>query len=386
MSEPHLTRQAVFDRHLGVFGYKILLREGDEELLLGAPSGLASFLQGKKAFVGLTRRLLTANLASLVPPSQAVIEVLPPLEPDAAVIERCKELRKRGTLIAIDSAAARRNLMPADIIRVDFRSTDEREQAACVQRHGTPSVKLLADRVESYAELDRARRLGYALHQGPFFCTAQQLVRKEIPAFKLNYLRILQKVNEPEIQYDELDGVIRQDLALSLKLLRYVNSAMFALPQRVESIRQALALVGISVIRRWVCLLALAAMCEDKPQELIVTSLVRARFCEQIGRAAGMVEVEFELFMAGLLFAVDAILDRPMTEVLRDLPLSAEVKAALLGTRDGHGRVLGLALAYERAQWDGLSGPMGDLSLDVALLPVLYREAVAWTSQIFIPR
>jgi EAL and modified HD-GYP domain-containing signal transduction protein len=405
MPEPHLTRQAVFDRHLGVFGYEILLKSGDEDLLVGAAPdhagarivegsintiGLGSLLQGKKAFFNMTRRMLAEDLAALLPPAQSVIEILHTLEPDAPVVDRCKELKKRGYMIAVDAYTARRNMMPlmllADIIKVDFRATDEGEQASCVQRYGKPNVKLLADRVESHQELDRARRLGYSLYEGPFFCKPQQLVRKEIPAFKLNYLRILQKVNEPEIRYDELDGLIRQDLALSLKLLRYVNSAMFALPQRVESIRQALALVGVSVIRRWVCLLALAAMSEDKPQELIVTSLVRARFCEQIGQAAGMKDVEFELFMVGLLSAVDAILDRPMLEVLNDLPLSPDVKAALMGKKDGHGRVLGLALAYERAEWDKLPAAMGSLALDVTQLPSYYREAVAWAGQIFVPR
>jgi c-di-GMP-related signal transduction protein len=145
-----------------------------------------------------------------------------------------------------DRFGLRYRAVAADIVTVDFRSTDEREQASCVQRYGKPNVKLLADRVESYGELDRARRLGYALVEGPFFLKPQEQVRQEMPKFKLNYLRILQKVNDPEIRYDELDGLIRQDMALSLKLLRYVNSAMFALPQKVESIRQALALVGIS--------------------------------------------------------------------------------------------------------------------------------------------
>ena len=404
MPDPHLTRQAVFDRNLGVFGYEILLRSGDEDLLTGpAPDqagarivegsintiGLGSLLQGKKAFFNMTRRMLAEDLAALLPPTQSVIEILHTLEPDDAVVNRCKDLKKRGYLVAVDAYTARRNMMPlmaiADIVKVDFRGTDESEQVSCVKRYGKPTVKLLADRVESHAELDRARRMGYTLYQGPFFAKPQQLVRKEIPTFKLNYLRILQKVNEPEIEYDELDQLIRQDLALSLKLLRYVNSAMFALPQRVDSIRQALAMVGITVIRRWVCLLALAAMSEDKPQELIVTSLVRARFCEQIGQAAGLRDADFELFMVGLLSAVDAILDRPMLEVLNDLPLSADVKNALVGKKDGHGRVLGLALAYERAEWDKLPLAMGNLSFDVTKLPTFYKESVSWVNQIFIP-
>jgi len=404
MPDPHLTRQAVFDRNLGVFGYEILLRAGEEDLLTGPASdqagarivegsintiGLGSLLQGKKAFFNMTRRMLAEDLAMLLPPTQSVIEILHTLEPDDAVLQRCRELKKRGYLVAVDAYTARRNMAPlmalADIVKVDFRGTDESEQVSCVQRYGKPAVRMLADRVDSHAELDRARRMGYSLYQGPFFCKPQAVVRKEVPAFKLNYLRILQKVNEPEIEFDELDQLIRQDLSLSLKLLRFVNSAMFALPQRVDSIRQALAMVGITVIRRWVCLLALAAMSEDKPQELIITSLVRARFCEQIAQAAGMGDQEFDLFMTGLLSAVDAILDRPMLEVLQDLPLSAEVKSALMGKPDGHGRVLGLALAYERAEWDRMPALMGDLRLDVTRLPTFYKESISWVNQIFIP-
>jgi EAL and modified HD-GYP domain-containing signal transduction protein len=94
---------------------------------------------------------------------------------------------------------------------------------------------------------------------------------------------------------------------------------------------------------------------------------------------------EFDLFMVGLLSAVDAILDRPMLEVLADLPLSADVKGALMGKKDGYGRVLGLALAYERAEWDRLPAVMGTLSLDVTKLPGFYKEALSWVSQIFIP-
>jgi EAL and modified HD-GYP domain-containing signal transduction protein len=404
LTEPYLSRQAVFDRHLGVFGYKIRLRAGDEDLLMGPEPdqagaklieksintiGLSVLTQGKKGFFNVTRRMLAEDLAILLPPAQSVVEILQTLEPDDAVVARCRELKKRGYEIAVDAYTARRGMAPllalADIVMIDFRNTDETEQTSCVLRYGKPNVKMLADKVESHTELEHARKMGYTLYQGAFFCKPQELTRKEIPAFKLNYLRILQRVNQPEIEFNELDELIRQDLALSLKLLRYINSAMFALPRRVDSIRQALAMVGIAVIRRWVSLLALAAMSEDKPQELIVTSLIRARFCELIGHAAGIKNADFDLFILGLLSAVDAILDRPMIEALSDLPLSAEVKSALLGRKDGHGRVLGLALAYEKAEWDRMAEVMGNLSLDMMQLPIAYKEAVAWVGQIFIP-
>ncbi len=404
MPDPRLSRQAVFDRNLSVYGYEVFLRDGDEDLLVGPSAdqagaraiersvntvGLTSLTGGKKAFFSVTRRMLAEDLATLLPPRQTVIEILRTLEPNEAVVARCQELKKKGYQVAVDAYTARRGMAPlmalADIVRIDFRSTDAAEQESGAKRYGRPNVQVLAEGIESHQDLDRARRLGYALYQGFFFCKPQDVSRKEIPAFKLNYLRMLQEINRPEADFDVLEAIIRQDMALSLKLLRYVNSAAFGLPRRVESIRQAMTMVGVNVMRRWVSLLALAAMSEDKPQELIVTSLVRARFCEQIGLAAGIRNADFDLFMMGLLSLIDAVLDQPLKELLPDLPVSPEVKGALSGATGGLGPVLALATAYERAEWDRLPLAMGSLNLDVMKLPALYREALAWVEQIFIP-
>ncbi|HXX93580.1 MAG TPA: HDOD domain-containing protein, partial [Planctomycetota bacterium] len=232
-------------------------------------------------------------------------------------------------------------------------------------------------------ELTEAMDLGFQLYQGFFFCRPEMASRKEIPAYKLNYLRFLREVNREDCDFDELERIIRQDVSLSLKLLRYINSAMFALKSRVESIKQALTLVGLALMKRWVTLLALAAMGDDRPGELIVTSLVRARFCEQIGLLVGMQKSTFDLFMVGMLSSIDAILDRPMLEVLQDLPLSEEVRQALLGQTGGLGKILGLTLAYERAEWDRIPVLMDKLRLDVLKIPVVYRESVSWADQIF---
>src|SRR5262249_9148186 len=135
--------------------------------------GLSALIQGKKGFFNVTRRMLAEDLAALLPPAQSVVEILHTLEPDDAVVARCKELKKRGYLVAVDAYTARRGMAPllalADIVKIDFRGTDEADQASCVQRYGKPNVRLLADRVDTHVELDRARRMGYTLFQGPFF-------------------------------------------------------------------------------------------------------------------------------------------------------------------------------------------------------------------------
>jgi c-di-GMP-related signal transduction protein len=400
--DTYLARQAIFDRSLNVFGYEIFCRSGIENAFPAVDGdqateqviesslntfGLGSLTLGKKTFVNVTRRMLTQDYAALLPPKQTVLEVQDSVVQDVETVASCTRLKKAGYLLALDAyrlARAGDPLVPlADILKVDFTQVPVEEQREIVRRHTRPGVSILAAKVEHRRELTEAMDAGFQLYQGYFFCRPEMTSRRDIPAYKLNYLRFLREVNRDDCNFDELDRIIRQDVSLSLKLLRYINSAMFSLKSRVESIKQALTLVGLALMKRWVTLLALAAMGDDRPGELIVISLVRARFCEQIGLLAGLQKNSFELFMIGMLSSIDAILDRPMPEVLQDLPLSEEVRQALLGNTTGLGRILGLALAYERAEWDRLPVLMDRLKLDIMKIPVVYRESVSWADQIF---
>ncbi len=402
MVDTFLARQAIFDRSLNVYGYEILFRSGAENSFPAADGdqataqviesslntfGLGSLTLGKKTFVNVTRRMLTQDYAALLPPKTTVLEVQDSVDQDPETVAACTRLRKAGYLLALDSyrlARAGDPLVPlADIFKVDFTQVPAEERREIVRRHMRPGVSLLAEKVEQRRDLTEAMDQGYQLYQGYFFCRPEMTSRREIPAYKLNYLRFLREVNREDCDFNELDRIIRQDVSLSLKLLRYINSAMFSFTSRVDSIKQALTLVGLQPMKRWVTLLALVAMGDDRPGELIVTSLVRARFCEQFGLLAGLHKNMFELFMIGMLSSIDAILDRPMLEVLVDLPLSDEVKQALLGGVTGLGRVLGLAFAYERAEWDKIPVVMDRLKLDVLKIPVVYRESVSWADQIF---
>ncbi len=397
-----MARQAIFDRNLNVFGYEILFRSGAENVFKCADGdkasssvienlldtfGVDALTLGKKAFINVTRRMLVQEYASLLPKERIVLEILEDVQADDAVLAACRNLKGAGYTLALDDyqkTAGNEPLIPfADIIKVDFRLSPLEERRAYAERHGKGGTRLLAEKVETRQELNEAIGLGYTLFQGYFFCKPEMMSRKDIPPYKLNYLRFLREVNQPEVDFDGLEKIIQQDVALSLKLLRYINSAMFGLRSKVDSIKRALVLLGVRPIKRWVSLLALAAMGDDKPGELIVTSLVRARFCEQVGQQSGLKEQAFELFMMGMLSAVDAILDRPMAELVNELPLSDQVKKILLGDRTGLGRVLGLALAYETGDWDRVQEIMKGLTVNEARIPEIYREAVKWASQIF---
>lgn len=402
VTDTYLARQPVFDRSLNVYGYELFFRSGAENAFSSPDGdkassqviesslntfGLGRLTVGRRVFINVTKPMITQGIVSLLPPRITVLELVPSVPPDPDVVAVCRALKKQGFQIALDGFTLARAETPltelADILKVDFQSVPAEERTAIVKRHSRPGVTLLGMRLGLRKELTQAMEMGYALYQGFFFCRPEMIARKDPPAYKVSYLRFLREVNRPDADFETLDSIIREDVTLSLKLLRYINSAMMGLRSRVESIRQALTLLGLVQVRRWASLLALAAMCEDKPSELVVTSLIRARFCEQLGMTSGLKNKTFDLFMIGMFSVIDAILDRPMIEVLSDLSLADEVKGALMGKPEGLGRVLGLTLAYEHAEWDRLPALLERLEIDPMALPGIYREAVAWAGQIF---
>jgi c-di-GMP phosphodiesterase len=188
-------------------------------------------------------------------------------------------------------------------------------------------------------------------------------------------LRLVSQLQAADVGFDELEDIISCDVGLSYRLLRYINSAFFSLPREVASIRQALVLLGQRNIRKWATLLVLADVDNDKPQELMVTGLIRARMCELVGEARGGLDAD-TYFTTGLFSVVDALTDRSMVELLSTLPLSREIIAALLNYEGTKGRILRAAIAYERGNF----GELGDLPPSRTPLSELYAQAVEWAT------
>ena len=204
-----------------------------------------------------------------------------------------------------------------------------------------------------------------------------------MPGFKLNYLHMLQEIQWPNVNFHRLEAIIKRDMALSFKLLRYINSAYFGLGSKVSSIMHAIRLLGPRQFKQWASLLLMASMGNDKPDELVVQALIRGRFCESLAPLLGMQQQSQELFLLGMFSVIDAILGRPLQEILRDLPLSDDIKDALSGKPNRLRAVYDYALAYERADWDGLSALAGAMGLDESGVPLVYLSAVRWAKRSF---
>jgi EAL and modified HD-GYP domain-containing signal transduction protein len=241
---------------------------------------------------------------------------------------------------------------------------------------------LLAEKVETPADFQQAMRLGYSYFQDYFFCKPEIVSGKEMPAAKRNYLRFLQEVNQPQLNFDRLEDLIKHEVSLSARLLRYLNSAAMGLRHKLTSIKQAMAMLGEGPLRKWASLVAISALGEDKVPELLVTCLARARFCELLAAPSGMAGRELDMFLMGLFSAMDAVMDQPLDTMISQIPVPEDVSAALLGANTLLGQVCRLVLSFERGNLALTEMTARRLNIPVDQVSSLYCQAVAWADQI----
>jgi len=214
----------------------------------------------------------------------------------------------------------------------------------------------VAERVETQEAFDMAVELGFDYFQGYFLCEPELLERKRLPDNKLSILRVLAKLQDPDVGPKELEAIIKQDVALSYKLLRCVNSAYYGVSLEIKSIQHAIVYLGLPAVRNWVRLLVLAGL-TDRPPELITIALTRGKMCEILSEHAPNLSREVA-FTVGLFSVLDALLNAPLETILESVPLSEEIDRALLQGKGPYGVLLGFVKDYEQGNWDSIEdGP-----------------------------
>jgi c-di-GMP phosphodiesterase len=394
MQDVFVGRQPIYDRQLDVYAYELLFRSGEgnhagvmdgdqatSQVILNTfmEIGLETIVGPNLAFINLTRDFILQDYSPVFPAGRVVMEVLEDIPVDAELVEAVRRLSSRGYLIALDDFMYHERLQPlvevADIIKVDVLTLDQ----ATLQEHVIAlrqyKVKLLAEKVETQDHFKYCRELGFDYFQGYFFCKPEVIKGHRVPANRLVTLQLLAKLQDPETDFADLEKVISRDVSLSYKLLRVVNSAFYALPRKVESLRQALLLLGTRNIATWVSVILLSGI-DDKPHELMVTAMVRAKMCELLAQVLGQRSKE-AFFTVGLFSALDALLDSPMEDILKSLPLSDDITAAILSYEGMLGAALQCVLAYERGDWDNVHCA----ALDSTSITDTYLQAIAWTSR-----
>jgi len=390
----YVGRQAIYDRRRRVRAYELLYRDSADNVasfddadeacrqtVLRAlvDVGLARLVGEHRAWVNLSRAALLGPYPGLLPPDRVVLEVLEDVAPDPEVLAALARWKGRGYTVALDDFAWQESHRPlvelADVVKVDVRAHDRTGLETQVAALAPFGVELLAEKVETTAEYEACRALGFGLFQGFFLCRPTVFSARRVPAARLGALELLGRLQAPEITPAEVEAVISRDVSLSYSVLRYVNSSFYSLPVEVDSVGRAVLLLGVPTVRNWASLLVLSST-EDLPSDVLVSAIIRARMCELLARASGAQAPE-RYFTVGLFSALDAVLGCPLDAALAELPLSDEVGAALLRKEGRMGRALACALAYEAGGWDGVARS----SFEAATCVDAFAEAARWAHQ-----
>lgn len=398
-----IARQPILDLNKRIFGYELLYR-GRPDRMLGQVSGeqatasllSSSFLTGdievisnnRLCFINFTQDLLEKNLPLNFPKTKIVVEILEDVEPTPEVIAVCRALKEKGYTLALDDFVYRKKLEPllelVKIVKIDVRLTPLNTLTRTLNLLKHHNVKLLAEKVETKAEYVLANRLGFSYFQGYFFCKPEQVRISEISSIKLNLLRLLGEVTSKEIELERLRDIISSDVAITFKLFRFLNSAYFYLLQKVESVKHAVALLGMKELRRFCLLVIISELATDKPDELVRLVLVRAKFCELLGNSVALPESECaNLYMIGLFSLLDAMLDIPMHEILEKLPVNGVVKNTLVREASVYLDFLHLVEAIERNQQKNCRRLQDNFLLTDNQVQSFYIEAAKYANHLF---
>jgi len=400
-----LARQPIFDPQQKLFAYELLYR-GSLDNIYKSSDGTSATLSvlrdaflvlgsqligSRKAFINFNTDLLRRKLPLVLNPKTTVIEILEDVEVDAEMVQICREFKSAGYVIALDDFTPRRGTPTAllelvDIVKVDFRETSQAERRDIVKAPWGERIEFLAEKVETPEEFSEARDAGYLYFQGYFFGKPVIVSAKNIPGGKINYVRMLSEINREEMDLPSLERIIKGDTYLSFALLNYINSAYFGLREGVGSIMQALALLGEREVRKWASLVIFTFIGEDKPSEVSVASLVRAKFCEDLATGAGLAGSASELFLTGMFSMLDVLIGRPLDEILDTIKVSPDIRTALTTGANRYGDLLNLALAYERAEWGEVDARAEKLGLERTAIPSAYGRSIQWVEQVFDAR
>ncbi|MGB4498179.1 MAG: HDOD domain-containing protein [Methylococcaceae bacterium] len=394
MADFIIGRQQILDRQLNVYAYELLFRGqgfdlNDREEATQATNqivtdaiieiGINNIVDEHRAFINFTTQNILEKTPLSLPKDRIVIEVLENVKIDLRVINNLREMSKQGYLIALDDFVFTEEWKPlvefADIIKLDVLEMGEANVREAIAQLAPYKLKILAEKVETHQEYQYLRELGCDYFQGFFFSKPNLVEGKRMGVNQLAAVRLLTKINNPDVQFEELTEVISQDVGLSYKLLHYINSAFFSIPTKIESINQAITYLGMNELKRWINILMLSSL-SDKPIVVMQNALIRGKMCELLAKSAGHKTGNY--FLIGMLSSLDSILDISISEALAQLPLGDDITIAILEHKGLGGEALRCVLGYER--WD--TGSIAFGNIDQTEIGNSYIESIAWATKV----
>ncbi|WP_320044544.1 HDOD domain-containing protein [uncultured Desulfobacter sp.] len=392
-----VARQPVFTSDKKLFGYELLFRLSLDNVFPNIDGsvatsgvlantffsfGLNDILSGKPGLINFTSDLLRKQTPLLFPKEHIVIEVLEDIEPEPEIIDALKSFKAEGFRIALDDFVYDQKFSEmiklCDMIKFDIMATplDTLDPIFSSIGDELKHITLLCEKVETHEEFEQAKAMGFKLFQGYFFSKPEVISNKGLAANQVTNLELLNEVSKQEPALNIIENMIKNDVAISFKLLTFINSAYFKRPTAIDTIKDAMTFLGLKELKKFINVVVVSGINPDKPNELIRFSVIKARMCEQCAHVLKTGFSPEELFTVGLFSTMDAILDMPMKEILEKISLSKKIKEALLGKNRIFNQLDDLITNFEQGQWDHTRFQADKDSKLIQNLPAFYMDAL----------
>lgn len=393
----YLARQPIVDNTHTIFGYELLFRDGEKncfpdidpdeatsKLLTQShlTTGVEMIANGKLAFINFHEDTLIHCFPTSLDPKKVIIEIVETVQLTERLVQACAHIKQLGYKLALDDYDFTSKwdvLLPyVHFIKVDISEHSVDVIRAIMPKLKASGVKLIVERVETKQEFDCFNQMGFDYFQGYFFAKPEIIKNKVISSSKMALLQLMAASSKTSFDFDEINTIIERDVALSYKLLRFINGPSVNKRHKILSLRHALNYMGVVEVKKFIALLALANLAEDKPHELANMSLVRAKFCELLSNAKTDAENPPCGFLVGLFSLLDTLLEQTMQDLTAKLPLNEELVAALCGQDNYLNHYLQLVCAFEHGRWDDIAQACAYLHVQQDVVFNIYQEAISW--------
>lgn len=400
-TETFLARQPIVDAEHRLFAYELLFRQSmasvtariDSQLQAGVEIisntlclGTDWLLQGKLAFINLDEATLMSDFVCLLPPRHVVYEILETVPVSQVLFGRVQELRQLGYRFALDDFICLdeyRPLLPmVDYVKLDVLEQHP-EKTVEILAHIRRDFKgqFIAEKVETLEMFELCRNSGIQYFQGYYFARPENLASKSIQPGQLDVLDLMNKVRLCE-DLGEIEEPLRRNAVLTLRLLRYANSAAAGLQQPVHTVRQAVTLIGVRMLYRWLALLLVTAKPTATNALAARTAVTRGRICELLGQPRLDRQAQDELFMTGLFSLAEPLMEIPLARLLERLPMPDSVVQALVHQTGPYAPFLRLAEASEHGNFGLIARYAGDIASTPEEVNLVQLQSLAWTEEL----
>ena len=397
-----MARQPILDKNKNLFAYELLLRDSLDNIFpkninedeatakiiegLEFNLGLESLTKGSLAFINFTHDSIINGYPFLLDKDKIVVEILETAKPSKRLLDACIDLKNKGYSIALDDYehdSVWKYFFPyVDIIKLDYSLTTEQQfQEIITALKPFPHIKLLAEKIETYSHFQHGLSIGCEYYQGYFFSRPEIIKTIAFNPSQIAVANLWTEFNRAEIDIKKVTSIFEDDINLSFKLLRYVQSPIFKRDAVIQSIKQAIIVLGSQELKRFISLLFTAQFSTGKPQALTAMVLSRGRFCELMVNATMPTNSQPSAFLIGLLSLIDAMVDGDIHELMDKLPLHKDMKDAIINRTGESAYFLRLCELFEKADWQNIELFCKQINIDHEQSYRLFQDALNWADK-----